>query len=75
MIKEGILVDDLDKKLTFTRDRVSEALSSNMYALVNTLSDELEELGLEQVSIQEFMIAVEGTLWVLFNDVKMMEVK
>jgi len=67
MIKEGILVKDLDKKLTFTRDRVTEALSSNMYALVNTLSDELEELDLEPVSVQEFMIAVEGTLWALFK--------
>lgn len=62
MKKDGILVNDLDKKESFTRDRVTEALVSNMYALVRTLSDELEEMDLKCVSNQEFMVAVEGVL-------------
>lgn len=71
-MKKGILTEDLDKKNSFTRDRVTEGLSSNMWALVNTLSDELEALDLGCVSTHEFMVAVEGTLWAMFknNEVK-----
>ena len=66
MKKDGILANDLDKKESTTRDRITEVLGANVFTLVQTLSDELEELDLERVTTQEFMVTVEGVLYSLY---------
>ena len=62
MKKNSILTGDPDRKKPTIRDIVAGTLSSNMYAFVMTLSDELKGQGLEPVSREEFIVAIG---WVL----------
>jgi len=66
--KNGLLVKELDYATSETRDRITNVLGAEMFSLVKTLSDELEELDLEEVSTEEFMVAVEGALHGLYLD-------
>jgi hypothetical protein len=68
MRENGIIANDIDKSESTTRDRITDVLGANIFALIKTLSDELEELELEPVSTQEFMIAVGDVLRGLYLD-------